>query len=135
MSKRFRIFRRPIVAQPQHVESIIKGKFDNLYTVCLLKIIIYCCHCTACIALHNFLRTQDLSAPSLDPYCPAGFVDTGDEDNGEWRQEEHSLALRNLTRLSSNMHSAAAREMRDSFAEYFVNEGAVEWRRNLIGLD
>ncbi|OXA39154.1 protein ANTAGONIST OF LIKE HETEROCHROMATIN PROTEIN 1 [Folsomia candida] len=113
MSKRFRIFRRPIVAQPQHVESIIK----------------------ACIALHNFLRTQDLSAPSLDPYCPAGFVDTGDEDNGEWRQEEHSLALRNLTRLSSNMHSAAAREMRDSFAEYFVNEGAVEWRRNLIGLD
>lgn len=27
MSKRFRIFRRPIVAQPPHVEQIVKGKF------------------------------------------------------------------------------------------------------------
>lgn len=81
------------------------------------------------------MRTQDLSAPSGGQYCPPGFVDTGDNSNGEWRQEEESLALRNLTKLSSNMHSAAAKEMRDNLSEYFVNEGAVEWQLRSVGLE
>jgi hypothetical protein len=89
----------------------------------------------ACVALHNFLRTEEISAPNGGTYFLAGFADNGDDQNGLWRQEEASLALRILTRLSSNMHSFAAKEMRDTYADYFINEGAVEWQRRSVGLD
>jgi hypothetical protein len=89
----------------------------------------------ACIVLHNFLRSDDLSEPSGGHYCPPGFADIGDEENGGWRQEEASMALRNINQLSSNMHTAAAKAMRDNFADYFINEGTVEWQRRIVGLE
>lgn len=65
MAARWRIFRRPIIADPDSVEVFTK----------------------ATIALHNYLRTTESSV-----YCPPGFVDgedgAGHIVEGSWRNEE-----------------------------------------------
>jgi len=135
MAKRFRIFRRPIVAQQEYVEDIVKCESNQVvylhyhYTNCKFVCL------SACVAMHNFLRSEDLSAPNSASDCPPGYADTGDEDNGHWRHEEPSLALRNLSNLSSNAHTAAAKEMRNAIAEYFVKEGSVYWQKRMVGLE
>ena len=59
---RWRLFRRPIVSQPERVVTYTK----------------------AAIALHNYLRTTESSA-----YCPPGFTDGEDGERnvieGAWR--------------------------------------------------
>lgn len=90
---------------------------------------------TASIALHNYLRTEDLSAPTSGAlYVPDGYADIDDHDNGNWRTEEGSLALRNINQLGSNNATAAAKEMRNSLASYFTNEGKVSWQMQRVCL-
>lgn len=64
LAARLRIFRRPIIAEPDHVVIFTK----------------------AAIALHNFLRVKESSA-----YCPAGFTDSENADRnvvrGAWRDD------------------------------------------------
>ncbi len=90
---------------------------------------------SACIALHNFLRTQDLSVPNDTHYIPPGYADVGDENNGEWRLGGLSLALRNINRMGCNNAKSAAKEMREILTNYFVNEGSVPWQRTILGLE
>ena len=65
LAARWRIFRRPILAEPDRA-------------VCYTK---------AAIALHNYLRTEESSV-----YCPPGFVDaedgTGNAIGGSWRHSD-----------------------------------------------
>lgn len=89
----------------------------------------------ACVALHNFLRTEDLDGQTSIKYCPTGYADVGDQLNGEWRTNGEINALQEINKLSSNMHSRAAAEMRDDFANYFMNEGSVIWQRRSVGLE
>ena len=62
---RFRIFRRPIIAQVETVNLITK----------------------AVVALHNFLMVNQRQHGDHS-YCPPGFIDHSDENpSGDWRKE------------------------------------------------
>ena len=133
MGTTFRIFRKSISASPEHTNNIIKGiQILNMrsfkHTILNLLLLL------ACVALHNFLRTEDIIS-SENAYCPVGYADDGDEDNGSWRANGDINAFRNITSLSSNMHSRAAGKMRDELAHYFTNEGSVDWQRKNVGLE
>ena len=88
----------------------------------------------AIVALHNFL----MSVNSNDnySYCPPGFVDQDRSSGiieGEWRREkENTLGLRDIEPLGSNNYSKNTKETRDSFKEYFNQEGQVEWQWNIV---
>ena len=79
LASRWRIFRRPMIAEPDRV---------TIYT-------------KAAIALHNFLRTVESPL-----YCPPGFVDSedgmGNSIPGTWRNEEQPTGLHSVSRTGSN---------------------------------
>ena len=91
LAARWRIFRRPIIATPDHVVSYTK----------------------AAIALHNLLRSKSSC------YCPAGFADSEDSDGnvteGMWREDPTPQGLERLGRVGSNYHSPSAATIREQF--------------------
>ena len=102
---RWRMFRRPIIAEPDNVITYTK----------------------AAIALHNYLRTEESSV-----YCPAGFIDGEDGDgnvvSGYWREEGSSGALAPIGPAGSNHHSRSAATIRENFCNYFNSlAGEVSW--------
>ena len=80
LAARWRIFRRPIIADPNNVISYTK----------------------AAIVLHNYLRTNE---PSM--YSPAGFVDGEDGSGnivlGSWREDDQPSGFAAITHTGSNM--------------------------------
>ena len=103
LATRFRIYRRPIIANVDLVKNVVK----------------------ATIALHNFLlicqREQDAYI-----YCPHNFVDQNNRRGrvipGHWRQDIGATA--GLSRLDrnargSNNSSKSAQKVRDDYKEYF----------------
>ena len=111
LSARWRIFRRPIRANPSTVEKIIKA------TVCL----------------HNYLRLTDNAY-----YSPEGFIDSYDGTGciklGDWRTiVSNDAGLQRFSRTGSNNYSAAAQDIRESFEKYFNScIGALEWQNNHV---
>ena len=79
LAARWRIFRRPILADPDNAIAFTK----------------------AAIALHNYLRTHESSV-----YCPPGFVDGEDGDgnvvNGTWRDGEQASGISAISLTGSN---------------------------------
>ena len=80
---RWRLFRRPIIAQPGRVVTYTK----------------------AAIALQNYLRTTESTV-----YCPPGFTDGEDGEGnvveGAWRSDpEQSTGMEPVTRTSSNRYN------------------------------
>lgn len=68
-----------------------------------------------------------------DYYCVANFADRTDRHGkvaiGVWRDNiPPTGAIRDYQPAGPNNHSRRAAEIRDKFAEYFVNEGAVPWQ-------
>ena len=108
----FRFLHRPMIAKPTTLISITK----------------------AIVALHNFLMS--LNSNENYSYCPPGFADQDNSSGiieGEWRREkENILGLRDIEHLGSNNYSKNAKETRDSFKEYFNEEGQVEWQWNIV---
>lgn len=105
---RFRIFERTISLLPESIDKVI---------------------CAAC-ALHNFLRTKSSSA-----YMPRDTVDTEDFDmgriiEGTWRDETNGL--RSVLRVGPHQQTKKAKEKREAYKNYFVNEGAVDWQQHMI---
>ena len=123
---RWRIFRRPIIAQPRR--AVVYAK--------------------AAIALHNYLRTTESSV-----YCPPGFVDGEDGEGnpieGGWRKDDETCTnMQSISQTSSNRynythatllmlqlnffpcrHSRSAAAIRDKFKNYFVSPaGEVQWQ-------
>ena len=111
-ARRFRVLHRPMIAKPTTVISITK----------------------AIVALHNFLMS--LNSNDNYSYCPPGFVDQDNSSGiieGEWRREkENILGLRDIEHLGSNNYSKNAKETRDSFKEYFNQEGQAERQWNIV---
>ena len=108
LSAKWRIFRRPIRASPDTVESIIKA------TVCL----------------HNFLRLTDNAN-----YTPKGFCDSKDGYgkiiDGDWRNiiENEGSAFQSISRIGSNNYGFDAKAVRNQFETYFNSpEGSVSWQ-------
>ncbi len=111
-SGRWRIFKKPIIADTENVILYVKA------TLCL----------------HNWLRTLecDINNPGEDDYCPPGYVDKelgdGTIQGGVWRQGE-SGSLSSVGKTGSNNHGTEAVAIRKQFMNYFTSpEGAVSWQ-------
>ena len=105
LAARFRVFRRPILASVETVESVTK----------------------CCVALHNPLMACRLTDEG-NAYCPNNFVDKeirSKRKNGEGRLVvENDCGLVSIHRVGSNNYLKDAKIGRDSFCEYFnSNEG------------
>lgn len=73
------------------------------------------------------------SSNSARFYRPASFADTmlddGEISEGEWRENESNGLLYSLQVPRSGHNSSInAKSIRETFMEYFVNEGAVDWQ-------
>ena len=111
LAARWRIFRRPIIATPDHVVLFTK----------------------AAIALHNYLRTTEASV-----YCPPGFTDGEDGEgnmlDGAWRSETSTdEGLQRIGQMAGNRYGQSAAEVRQRYRDYFLTpEGEVSWQYNHI---
>lgn len=106
LASKFRIFRKAIIAEVQIVENIVG----------------------ACVCLHNWLIMQQ------EDYLSPGLVDTEQEDGsivpGEWRNDSNTC----FGNFNTGTYNATekAKNIRNAFADYFVNEGSVPWQLNKI---
>lgn len=103
LSAKFQIFKHAINTSPDNVKDIV----------------------LATVALHNFLRTT-----SKDTYSPQELLDRGNErtgrDNQRQCQEQPQGGLGRLRAIPRG-HTNAAREIRDTFKDYFNQEGKVSF--------
>lgn len=76
----------------------------------------------ATCALHNFLRTHRQAA---------GITIDTDTEQGNWRDNADANGLCQLERVPRRAGNDA-KAIRDSFKDYFNNEGAVPWQDNMI---
>lgn len=66
-------------------------------------------------------------------YCPPGYVDSNNDENGAWRLEQ--TPLNSVGRLSSNVAKRAVYENRDILANYLVSEkGQVPWQNKMVNI-
>ncbi|XP_018314714.1 uncharacterized protein [Mycetomoellerius zeteki] len=108
----WRVFRKPIIANPETAVEIVKA------TVCL----------------HNWLRINDIN---VNEYVPIGIVDFDNPSTpsgfnaGSWRNiMEDGCAFKDSGNCSSNMSARECVNIRNEFCCYFNNEGAVPWQYN-----
>ena len=84
----------------------------------------------ASLTLHNILR----SGPSRQIYCPRGLLDEEDPTTGEfipgsWRHDKSTHSMDPLIiPPSGHNFTTDAKHVRDTYKDYFVNEGAVSWQ-------
>ena len=106
LSARFGVFRSPIQLSPEKATTIT----------------------LACCYLHNFLRKKSKT------YWRPGSVDWEDANHevhlAEWRDNQ-SQPERLGTCRSRNI-GTGARDVRDSFRDYFCTEGRVDWQEERI---
>ena len=84
-------------------------------------------HCA--LVLHNFLRKSS----SRNVYCPSTLADHEDAEGrvvlGSWRSDVASaFAPLNASAERNRNPTRNAKEIRDTFADYFMNEGSVSWQ-------
>lgn len=81
------------------------------------------------LILHNFLRR----GASKHIFCPKGLVDeydplTGEQIPGLW-EKDASHSLKNFSAPSHGNNSTTyAKKFRETFTEYFGNDGSVPWQ-------
>ena len=101
LAAKWRVFRRPITIAVESVDKVVRS----------------------CCCLHNYLR-------HTANYCTAEDIDSedrmGEVSPGAWR-ENTSTALQNLPRHTTRGSNSAA-GVREMFADYFANEGALLWQ-------
>lgn len=107
LSAVFRVFRKPMLLEPQKAELVVM----------------------ACVYLHNYLRKNK---SSRDIYSPTDLFDREIEGNRivdrTWRQEINSFQpLGRVGRRAPRI----AEEIRNEFAEYFSSSGALSWQSNV----
>ena len=108
VSVRWRIFRRPILANPENVIGIVKA------TICL----------------HNFLRQSDLGKQPTERYCPPGFADHEDQEGnvieGQWRREvDVDTSIIRAGRVGANRYGIDAASVRNTLKRDFSSEEAA----------
>ncbi|XP_044254905.1 uncharacterized protein LOC123005289 [Tribolium madens] len=101
MVARWRILKQTIVADVTNNDHMVK----------------------AVVVLHNFCLQQGC----CNIYCPSGYVDVDDKDNGQWRSEIKPLP--SVGRVSTNTATRLCYHIRDLVCEYFSsNVGALPWQ-------
>lgn len=102
----FRVFRTPMMLQPEKVTQVVM----------------------TCILLHNFLRK---SKSSVNLYTPVGTFDR--EDNGiltegSWRREfANNSSVQPLLKIGRKA-TVEAQKVRTECAEYFSTTGQLPWQ-------
>lgn len=108
LATRWRIFRRPIIANPDKAIAIVKAT---------------CC-------LHNYLQKKtSYASPDVDSEDRAGNL-----ISGRWRSEMHDPSnLCPVGRVGSNMRSNEASAVRNTFKEYFNSAiGRLEYQDSIV---
>lgn len=105
---KFQIFRQPIRSSPERVEKIA----------------------LAATVLHNYLRVN-----CQQTYSPPELLDREDMVNrrlvgGQWRTQARE-GMANL-HAQCRRPTHAAINVRDTFREYFSNEGKVQWQNDMV---
>lgn len=114
LTQRWRILRRPIIANVETCQLIVQ----------------------ATVVLHNYIKEfEDCKPKNERKYCPSGFVDYIDEQGqvhlGLWREDQQHI--RPITRVGANNYSRNIRENRDKLCDYFVSpEGSVPWQEDYV---
>ena len=112
-ASRFRVLRRPIIANVETVTRATK----------------------AIVTLHNYLMRNRRFESTANPYCPPGYVDT-ETANGFrlWKQEvTGDQGLQLINQLGSHNYSRNAKEARNSFRDFYNSTcGALPWQWNAI---
>lgn len=108
LSSRFRVFRRPITLTPENTIHLVKA---------------------AC-ALHNWIRKSGKNPNSIS-------VDIEDTEigrllHGSWRNDTNPTGLQHLGTILQRNSNTEAKDKRNSFADYFLGEGAVSWQNRMI---
>lgn len=110
MASVFRIFRRPVILEPEKVQEIA----------------------ITCVLLHNFLR-KSKSSSSL--YTPPGVFDSENNDGiivpGSWRPEKNDLGSMFPLQRVPKRFGLDTKIVRDQFSEYFVTSGKVAWQERV----
>ncbi|XP_067616761.1 putative nuclease HARBI1 isoform X2 [Eurosta solidaginis] len=103
-----------LIARWRVLNTEIEGNPKNCETIVL-----------ACIALHNFIMRND----PYGLYCPKNYVDRVEKGKiitiGNWRREL------NNTRSLPSVRSVVCRDafqLRETLANYFINEGALPYQ-------
>ena len=117
LSTRWRIFRRPIVGQPEKAIAITKAA---------------CC-------LHNYLQAKNKALVADEQYyCPPGYTDhedrRGNISNGRWRSSaQNQSCLRPIGRVSSNTYTKKAALVREKYKNYFLSSrGQLPWQNTVV---
>jgi len=104
---RWRIFHKPLNTGLETVDSIIKA------TICL----------------HNLLM-------DTTQYCTETYADrqstNGQIIEGDWRSIINVSNFISVSNYGSNNYAKNAGEIRNTFANYFINEGQVPWQELMI---
>lgn len=91
---------------------------------------------SATTVLHNYLRSKEIIEPGDQRrYCPPGYADTDDEENGNWRNIGSANALNRLSVNNNNNYTKEAKKIRDNLTYYFNNSGIVEWQYERAGVN
>lgn len=107
LASRFRIFRTSISTNLTVTDRIVR---------------------TTC-TIHNWLRKT--SRTYLTTRCvDYENLETGEIIPGLWR--DANFDLQNIQPVGSNHSSRMARQLRERYTNYFVNEGAVSWQSRMI---
>lgn len=104
LSARFRVLRTIILLDPEKTTTLIM----------------------TCVLLHNFLRKTGSSMIYAPPQYYDGDDLTGTRIDGQWRLEEQQLTPLEQCE-SQDSQSDDGKEIRKEFAEYFSNEGLLDW--------
>ena len=116
LANKWRVFRRPFSLEPEKVKIVT----------------------LAAITLHNWLRSAS-KIGKID--IPVGLTDrenieTGEFFEGTWRSDKYQATWYPIQNsLHGNRSSNLAREVRDEFTEYFMNEGCVPWQWKSAKID
>ena len=109
LASKWRIYYTMIALSPKRVENIILST----------------------LALHNMLCK---SKSSKNSYRPPSMINSYDDQSnlveGEWRSDEHDYFYPLKVPTSGHNPSLSAKLTRESFKEYFMTEGAVQWQWN-----
>ena len=109
----------------ENLFGILANRWRIYHTVMLLDAKAVKSVTLATLALNNMLMTS--SAKSI--CCPTGLSDTDDVNWELTLSRKCSLEMFSLEKPTRGHNaSIAAKEIRDTYAEYFMNRGAAQWQ-------
>lgn len=109
MASRFRIFLQPININVDKIDIVI----------------------LACCALHNFLRKTSKSNYITEKCVDHEDINNGNIIPGQWRQQTGS-SLINLENTKMTNASFVAKNVRETYKNYFNNVGKVSFQDRMV---